>query len=87
MARQRIVGKAVRSVETVMKETTRSHRYHTVHRKDMQVDTYIGYRLECGHVIDGSMGHGKTHVTCWHCECGYEPSGEWLELQASFVDM
>ena len=83
MARQKVVGRVSRTVTTVMKEKVKEYRYHTVSRKDVRVDTYYGYRLSCGHAVDGERAHGKNAIDCLYCDPDWSDcysGGDWVDL-------
>lgn len=63
-----IVGRAVRVRTYVDKPKVTKHRFSVIVQESRRVRTDFGWRLSCGHVIDGQKGHGKQRFGCYYCE-------------------
>ena len=67
--RREIVGRCYR-VETFHHggRKIKTNRYSIESREDVTTRTSFGWRLSCGHVLDGQQGHGKKSKQCYYCE-------------------
>jgi hypothetical protein len=69
-----------------------SFRYRDTEIVRFRSETVYGWRLECGHVIDGQRGHGKRSKDCHYCEWAADGEARHVEwsthnLSEGWVDL